>query len=110
MRQGTTPTYTLTVDGYDLTDKTVFVTVRGRSRQITKTGDALSIAYSEGASTIAFELTQEDTFALGLGAAEVQVRFVDVDGTARATDIAALDVLPVLMPGVIVYGGGGGNA
>ena len=111
MRQGTTPTYTLIVSGYNLTVMTVFVTVRGRhSKLITKTGDALSIVYGDGASTIAFALSQEDTFALGLGSAEVQVRFIDVDGTAYATDIAALEVLPVLLPGVIEYGGGGGNA
>ena len=111
MRQGTTPTYTLIVSGYDLTAMTVFVTVRGRSGKIiTKTGDALSIVYGDGASTIAFALTQEDTFALDLGSAKVQVRFVDVDGAAWATDVAELEVLPVLLPGVIHYGGGGGNA
>ena len=106
MRQGTTPTYTLTITGYDLTDKTVFVSVRSRGKLITKTNDDISIAYGEGATTIAFQLSQEETFALGLGTAEVQVRFIDAQGHAKATDIGTLEVLRVLQPGVIAYDGG----
>lgn len=105
MRQGTTPTYTLTISGYDLTDKSVFVTVSSRGKKITKTNDALSIAYSEGASTIAFQLTQKDTLSLGLGQAEVQVRFISADGNAKATNIANMTVERILLPGVIAYGG-----
>lgn len=106
MRQGTTPTYILTIPGHDLTDQTVFVTVSGRGKRITKTGDALTIAYSDNASTIAFRLTQEETFALQLGVAQVQVRFIDAAGTALATDIGTLNVEQVLQPGVIAYEGG----
>ena len=110
MRQGTTPTYTLTISGYDLTDKTVYVTVSSRGKKITKTNDDLSIAYSEGASTIAFQLSQEDTLSLGLGQAEVQVRFIDSTGNAKATNIANLTVERILLPGVITYDGGDGHA
>lgn len=106
MRQGTTPTYTLTISGYDLTDKTVFVSVRSRGKLITKTNDDISIAYGDDATTIAFQLSQEETFALGLGPAEVQVRFIDAQGDAKATDIGTLEVLRVLQPGVIAYDGG----
>ena len=110
MRQGTTPVYSLIVTGYDLTDKTVFVSVSSRGRRITKTGDELSIAYGDGASTIAFSLTQEETFSLVLGQAEVQVRFIDSNGTARATEIKTIPVERVLQPGVIEYEGGDGDA
>ncbi len=106
MCQGTTPTYTLTICGYDLTDKTVFVTVSSRGKKITKTNDALSIAYSEGVSAIAFQLTQEDTLSLGPGQAEVQVRFISADGHAWATNIANMTVERILLPGVITYEGG----
>lgn len=58
MRQGTTPTFTLTVNGYDLTDKTVFVTIKGRGKSITLTGERLSIAFENDISVIAFMLTQ----------------------------------------------------
>lgn len=106
MRQGTTPIYTLAVSGYDLTDKTVFVAISSRGRRIIKTGDALSIAYGNEASTIAFCLTQQETLSLGLGQAEVQMRFIDSDGIAKATDIKPIAVERILQPGVIEYEGG----
>lgn len=106
MRQGTTPTYTLIVGGYDLTDKTIFVAISSRGRKIIKTGDALSIAYGDEASTIAFRLTQQETLSLGLGQAEVQVRFIDSNGIANATDIKPINVERILQPGVIEYEGG----
>ena len=110
MRQGTTPTYTLTVSGYDLTDKTVYVAVSSRAKRIIKSGDALSMAYGDGATSIVFGLSQEETLALSLGPAEVQVRFIDSDGVAKATDIQQIMVDRVLQPGVIVYQGGGDDA
>ena len=110
MRQGTTPTYTLIIRGYNLTTQTVFVTVSSQGKRITKTGDALEIVYSDGASVVLFNLTQEETFSLGLGYARVQVRFIDSEGTARATNMAEIMVEPVLQPGVIEYEGGDGNA
>ena len=106
MRQGTTPVYTLTVSGYDLTDKTVYVSVRARGQLITKTNDDLSMAYGDGATTIAFQLSQEETLSLQLGQAEVQVRFIDEHGTAKATDIKPITVERILQPGVITYEGG----
>ena len=103
MRQGTTPTYTLTINGYDLTDKTVFVTIKGRGQPITLTGPRLSIGYDNGVSVIAFALTQPETLALPLGQAEVQVRFIDANGIAKATNIAPITVERILQPGVIAY-------
>ena len=102
MVRGTTPDYILTVQGYDLTDKTVYVTIRQGQKQITKTDD-LSIAYSEGATTIAFSLTQEETLALAEGSASVQVRFIDSEGMALATNIKQLQVRKVLLERTIAY-------
>ena len=110
MRQGTTPTYTLTVAGYDLTDKTVYVTVRSQGKRITKTNDDLSMAYGGGATSIVFTLTQEETLSLSPGQAKVQVRFIDAEGVAKATDIKPITVERILQPGVITYDGGDGNA
>ena len=103
MRQGTTPTFTLTVSGYDLTDKTVFVTVKGRGEPITLTGERLSIDCDSGISVVTFRLTQQETLALPLGRAEVQIRFIDADGVAKATDTAPITVERILQPGVIKY-------
>ena len=109
MRQGTTPAYTLTISGYDLTDKTVFVAIKERGKMLVLSGNRLSIAYDDGTSAIVFSLTQEETLALPTGQAEVQVRFIDSQGTAKATDIKAITVERILQPGVIAYEGGDGN-
>lgn len=105
MRQGTTPTYTLTIPGHDLTDQTVYVTISGRGERITKTGDDLTVSYSDNASTIAFRLTQEETLGLRLGTAQVQVRFINAAGIALATEIGSMIVEPILKHGVITYEG-----
>lgn len=106
MMQGTTPPYALTVEGWDLTDKTVFVTLEGEDHnQVTKTGDDLTIAYSDNDSTIAFRLTQKETFALKVGEVEVQVRFIDANGIANGTNIVKVENLRVLLKKVIRYNG-----
>lgn len=105
MRQGTTPTCLVIVDGYDLTtDMTVFVSLKGKVL-ITKTGDELSISYAKNSSAIAFRLSQEETFSLGIGTVYIQVRFIDSNNIAKATDIVELNNLDVLMTDVIEYGG-----
>ena len=109
MIRGTTPIYTLTIDGYDLTEYTVYVTIRNNTT-ITLTGDRPSIASSGSGQTLAsavvFELTQEETLALKTGAGMVQMRFIDQSGTALATDIAQIRIEPVLYERVIEYGEG----
>ena len=103
MRRGTTPEYELTVPDYDLTDKTVFVTLAQDNRKVTKTGDQLIITGDSSGSVIVFSLTQQDTLAMHTGKASVQVRFIDYAGVAYATDIGTLYVDPVLLERVIAY-------
>jgi hypothetical protein len=103
MIRGTTPDYILTLDGVDLSDKTVYVTIKQCRKLLTKTGDELTIAVGETGSTIAFALTQEDTLGLSAGSASIQVRFIDSEGVARATETAALNVEKVLLERVIEY-------
>ena len=74
-----------------------------RDEKITKTGDALIVGVDETGSTISFSLTQEETLGLAVGSASVQVRFIDIDGVAQATEIATLNVDKVLLNGVITY-------
>lgn len=105
MIRGTTPDYLLTIEGYDLTNKTVFVTIRQGSTIITKSGDQLTISVDGEKTTIAVTLTQLDTLRLSVGKAEVQVRFIDSNGVARATDRAELTVDKVLLERVIAYAG-----
>ena len=99
MRRGTTPAITLTVD-YDITEWTVYVTLRNGGNVLTLTNDALSMSYANQKTTIAFSLTQEQTLAFSVGTCEVQVRAIH-DGTAIATNIEKLDVKRILKDGVI---------
>lgn len=103
MRQGTTPPYALTVFGRDLTDKAVFVTLEGNGVEVTKSGDQLTMVYADNDTTIAFRLTQEETFALPQGRIEVQVRWIGADGLADATEIKAVANLRSLLQEVIRY-------
>ena len=103
MIRGTTPFYTLALSGVDLTGKTVYVTISQHGRKLTKTGGDLSVAADAEGSTIAFALTQEETLDLEVGSVEVQVRFIDAAGIARATEICSVAVGRVLKEGVIEY-------
>lgn len=105
MIRGTTPDYLLTIAGYDLTDKTVYVTIKQDSAVITKTGEQLDVTADSEGTTIAVTLTQRDTLQLHEGKAEVQVRFIDSDGVALATNRADLTVDKVLLERVIAYAG-----
>ena len=55
-------------------------------------------------TSIVFSLTQQETLAFKSGNVEVQIRFIDADGVAQATEIKLLPVLPVLFEEVIEYG------
>lgn len=104
MIRGTTPDYILSISGYDLSGKTVFVTIRQGPIKITKSNPELSISTDSKGSTIAFVLSQKDTLSLQEGNAEVQVRFIDSDGIALATEIAPIQVKRVLYERVIAHG------
>ena len=104
MRRSTTPDYILTIPGHDLRMSAVFVTLGQGENRITLTGDRLDITYDDegGCCTaIAFRLTQEETLGLRPGQAEIQVRWLEADGTALCTEIGVVGVAPVLLEEVI---------
>lgn len=103
MIRGTTPDYVLTLDGVDLSNQTVYVTIGQGKTRLTKTGDELSVSVDETGSAIAFSLTQQDTLGLSAGSASVQVRFIDAEGVAQATEKAPLTIDDVLLERVIAY-------
>lgn len=106
MRRGTTPDYVLSISGYDLTDQSLYVTIAQYANKITLTGERLTVTYDSetNITSIVFSLTQEETLAFKSGNVEVQIRFIDADGVAQATEIKLLPVLPVLFEEVIEYG------
>lgn len=110
MIRGTTPDYLLTIPDYDLTGTTNYVTISQPGHmtgtyQLTLTGSRLEVDFEEGSSTIAFRMTQEETLKFRSGSADVQVRFIDAEGEALATEYGKITVGPVLLEKVIAYDG-----
>lgn len=109
MYQGTTPALTLIVEGADLTDKTVFVTIRCGNYSLTKTGGDVAVSYADGNSTVVIRLTQEETLKMYKSEASVQIRFIDENGHADATNKAKFEVQESLYSAVIEYESGDGE-
>lgn len=105
MIRGTTPTFVLTVEGYDLTQLTsVFVTFEQGSKELTKTGNELVLTASGDDTIVTVTLSQEETLGFTVGRAEVQVRFIRSDNKAYATERKPVAVKEVLYEEVIHYG------
>lgn len=113
MRRGTTPTYVLVADA-DLEGFDIVVSFRRGDYRTDLRGDRLSVeaAQDEQGAThtdVSFTLTQQETLRLGSrdprkrDLCQVQLRAVDRYGTAVASEIAEIEVLPVLRDGVIAY-------
>ena len=102
MIRGTTPFFTLAIDGYDLTDKTVYVTIAQNNVKIIKTGDDLQVTYAEGLTGIVVMLTQRDTLKLKKGRAYVEVKFIDSGGIVYATNTKRIDVVENTLLGKII--------
>lgn len=101
--RGTTPEYTLTLEGYDLTGKTVYVTLAQGGVKTTLTGDRLTIVADESGSTIAFSLTQAETLRYKVGEVEVQVKCIDDQGEVDASGIGQLTIDRALLEREISY-------
>lgn len=109
--RGTTPDYVLTIEGYDLTGKTVFVTFAQGVNKFTKGNDDVEITTTteevDGAevttSAIALTLTQRDTLFLKTGAVSIQVKWIDSDGKVLATNIAMAEINRALLERVVSY-------
>lgn len=107
IRRGSTPTITLTIDGADLTDATTYFTVKQGTETLTKVapGEDPSIwieVYEDG-SDVCVVLSQEDTLKFIEGVAEVQIRWIDADGTAHVSGVVRMTFDKVLLEGVIEH-------
>lgn len=103
--RGTTPDFLLTVRGWNLTDKSVYVTInQDDATIITKTNKDLDIVYENDVTSIYVTLSQEDTLALTEGTADIQARFIGANGKAPATKIKRIKINRVLLNKVITYG------
>ena len=112
MWRGTTPDYILTLSGYDLTNKRVYVTLSQKwpeGNSITLTNDSVEITVDDTqdpvVSTISLSLTQEQTLSFTPGAASIQVKIIDSDSHVDCTNIATIQIDKALLERVITYDG-----
>ena len=110
MYQGTTPALLLRVIGKDLTDATVFVSIKTGTRVTTKTREDLTVTLDDEDTEVLCQLKQEETLAMSDGEAEVQIRYVTDEGNAYATNKARFTVKDVLYKKVIEPADGDGDA
>lgn len=106
MYQGTTPAIAYTIKGIDVSAMKAFVSFKyGNNKLLTKSGDEVTITYSDDTSLVLCPLTQEETLDMSVGSVETQIRFVTEAGQAYATNKAKIRVNEVILKGVISYGG-----
>ena len=105
----TTPTISLVVEGVDITDKDVYVTLEQGRMELTKSGEELTIAaetVSQQTNTnISFMLTQEESASFKFNSSvAVQVNWISAQGVRAATEIKTVSVMKNLLDKVIAYG------
>ena len=101
MYRGTTPTIIFRVkSGLDLSKmKQIWVTMQNAVSEITFDKNDIAVNSEEG--TITLELSQEDTLAFCSGVVKTQVRFLDENDRAYASNIRNLEMGNILKEGVI---------
>lgn len=100
----TTPTISRTLDGVDLTDKKVYVTIAQNNAKLTKSDTDISVSVEEGNSTVEFTLTQEESAMFAHShPAQLQINWIDAEGVRDASSITAIKVFQNLLNEVISY-------
>ena len=115
MIRGSTPEFMATLTGYDLTDKRIYLTIEQHGQErFTLTNEDVEITVDTSGetpvSTIALELTQEQTLALEEGLAHMQMRIIERGGHVDPTEIATLYVGRTLNERVISYDATGSSS
>lgn len=101
----TTPIITLEVEDIDLTDQDIYVSVEQGDTELTKSGDDLTVAFSEGNTNITFTLTQIESALFRYDRkVAIQVNWISSSGVRAATEIATIPVMKNLLAEVIEYG------
>lgn len=111
--RGTTPIYTLTVEGYDLTDTTIVVSVENGRKRIELAGTRLNVTHTSASgtdpeySTIVFVLTQRETLSLSPGSANVEAKWIDLGGNVKgAKSTQPITIVDTSIDHEIAYDGG----
>lgn len=107
MYQGTTPALTFSISGWDMSNMTAFVSFKRGADVLTKTD--VTMVYDDEAdkTIIVCPMTQEETLGIRAGDVTVQIRFIDANGNAYATNKATVEMKDVIFKEIISYGGDG---
>ena len=102
----TTPTIQLTVEGADLTDNDVYVTLQQGNVKLTKSGEDLTVTtetvLQQTNSIILFTLSQEESASFKMNSnVQVQVNWISASGVRAATEIANIGAFANLLDEVI---------
>lgn len=112
-RRGTTPTFTITVEGMTFQGYRVYVTLEDSAgTQITKdtTQNACrkEVIYDDNnepiGCKISVSLTQEESFSLDVGSVQVQLTWIDVYGVVDKSDIEKIKLDRTLLEEEVSYG------
>lgn len=105
MRRGTTPSYLLRIVGDDISEFKIVVTIEQEGRLFNLTGDRLDVNFDDetGDTLILFTLTQEETLNFKTGSAAVQVRAINTDGYAVASNDGVISIRKILYEELIRY-------
>lgn len=108
MRRGTTAPLDIVIGGVDLTEATLYVSLKQGSTEIyTKDetrGDVTRVYDSaKDETTISITYTQAQTLSLKAGRAYLQVRWIFDNGSADATRSVELMIQDIQHEGEIVY-------
>lgn len=101
MRRYTTPTLKLIVEGVDITETHVFITMAQQRQSLTL--DAQDMAYDGSDTTITVDFTQEQLADFSEGRAQIQVNWVDTNNKRNATSAASVTILGNLLERVVEY-------
>lgn len=108
MFRGSTPTLPIEIEGVDLSQAKVFLTIKNprQGKEFTfTTPDDFTVQYdAENEKTTGeVTLTQEQTLAINAGTCEAQIRYIFPDGAAGVTTKTSITIQDVLLNGVINY-------
>lgn len=105
----TTPIISLVVEGVDITEKDVYVTLEQGRIELTKTGSDLIMeaeqVQQQTNTNITFTLTQTESALFNYNRnVSIQVNWISSAGVRDATEIKTVDVMRNLLDEVIEYG------
>lgn len=104
--QSGTPVLVLTVPGVDLTGANTELLIRRGGALLELTGERLRITADETGSTVAAQLTQEESNRLQGGTADMQLKAVDGSGNALISIRDYVEVGSYIRPNVMSPGSG----